>query len=306
MSLCFKMIEMRQRLIEDVLHKRRKVQEVAEILSVTRKTIHKWKCRYKIHWISGLVPEKSWPKKGHAWNETPERIQKKVAEIAMKNKMEGPVTLKYRLEIEEWIIIDQSTVYRILKKRKVRYYKLCERPKKPPKLYSLGIPGMELQMDTCYPYWRHRKFVVYDAIDDCTRMVFSKVYENANLENTKDFINELIHRMPFSIKAIRTDQWSEFSRTITKHLKNLSIHHIRNEAYHPEHNGKVERYHGTVKRWEINNWAYLIPIHEANYMLRQRTSFYNNKRAHTGLWMNRMTPYQKLEFVKKNVTLILQ
>jgi len=59
MALCFKMIEMRKKLIEDILHKRRKVQEVAELLSVTRKTIHKWKCRYKIEGISGLVPKKS-------------------------------------------------------------------------------------------------------------------------------------------------------------------------------------------------------------------------------------------------------
>jgi transposase-like protein len=102
--------------------------------------------------------------------------------------------------------MDQSTVYRILKRRKVRYYQMYEKPKKKPKLYTLGIPGMELQVDTCYPFGRHRKFVVYDAIDDCTRIVFSKVYENANLENTKKFIKELISRMPFSIKAIRTDQ----------------------------------------------------------------------------------------------------
>jgi len=179
--------------------------------------------------------------------------------------------------------MDQSTVYRILKRRKVRYYKLYEKPKQPTNLYVLGTPGMELQVDTCYPFGRHRKFVVYDAIDDCTRIVFSKAYESACIESTKDFIDELIRRMPFSIKALRTDQGREFSKTITKYLKELSINHIKNEAYHPEHNGKVERYHGTVKKREINNWPYLISIHEANYRLRQRTSFYNNKRSHNGL-----------------------
>jgi len=30
--------------------------------------------------------------------------------------------------------MDQSTVYRILKRRKIRYYKMIERPKKKPKL----------------------------------------------------------------------------------------------------------------------------------------------------------------------------
>jgi len=59
MYLCFEMIKMRARLMEDILNKRKKVQEVAALLSVTRKTVHKWKCRYKIHGIEGLVPEKS-------------------------------------------------------------------------------------------------------------------------------------------------------------------------------------------------------------------------------------------------------
>lgn len=287
--------------MEDILHKRKKVKEVAELLSVTRKTIHKWKCRYKIHGIGWLVPEKSWPKEWNSWNKIPEEVEQKVAELAMQHKMEWPVELKYRLEEEENIVIDQSTVYRILKRRKVRYYNLIERPKKEPKLYCLGIPWEELQIDTAYPFGKHRKFVVYDAIDDCTRIVYSKAYESACLESTIDFINELIRRMPFSIKTIRTDQWREFSKTITKYLETVGINHAQNEPYHPEHNGKVERYHGTQNKREIRKWPYLISIEEANYMLRQRNSQYNTKRKHTGLAMNRMTPYEKLDTLRKKI-----
>ena len=65
---------------------------------------------------------------------------------------------------------------------------------------------MEIQVDTWYPFGRHRQFVIYSGIDDCTRMVYSKAYSNANIENTKDFINELLKRYPFAIMSIRTDQ----------------------------------------------------------------------------------------------------
>jgi hypothetical protein len=37
-------------------------------------------------------------------------------------------------------------------------------------------------------------------------MTYSRAYENANIENTKDFINQLIKRYPFAIRSIRTDQ----------------------------------------------------------------------------------------------------
>lgn len=255
--------------------------------------------------MAWLIPEKSWPKEWYCRNKTPEAIEEKVAQVAMSHKMEWPLELKYRLE-EQWIIMDQSTVYRILKRRNVRYYKLVQRPKKIPKLYVLSNPWEEVQIDTSYPFGRHRRFVVYDAIDDCTRTVFSKAYESACIESTMDFINEIVRRMPFSISAIRTDQGREFSKTITKYLESMWITHIKNEAYHPEHNGKVERYHLTQNKREISKWPYLISIHEANYMLRQRTSYYNTKRKHTGLWMNRMTPYEKLAYIRQNVTLILQ
>ena len=65
---------------------------------------------------------------------------------------------------------------------------------------------MEIQVDTWFPFGRHRQFVIYSAIDDCTRRAYSKAYEHANVLNTKDFINELTRRFPFAIISIRTDQ----------------------------------------------------------------------------------------------------
>jgi hypothetical protein len=104
------------------------------------------------------------------------------------------------------IVMNQTTVYRILKRRNVRYHSTYEKEKKHRKLYSLAIPGAEIQMDTSYPFGYHRKFVIYSCIDDCTRMTYSKAYESANIENTKKFIDELLQRYPFGIRSIRTDQ----------------------------------------------------------------------------------------------------
>jgi hypothetical protein len=47
--------------------------------------------------------------------------------------------------------------------------------------------------------------------------------------------------------------------------------------------GKIERYHLTEKNGEVEKRAYLITIEEANYNLRQRISYYNNYRQHTGI-----------------------
>jgi transposase InsO family protein len=78
-------------------------------------------------------------------------------------------------------------------------------------------------------------------------MTYSKAYEHANLESTKDFMEEIIRRYPCDIQRVRTDQGREFSKTISGYLKEKNIEHVKNEPYHPEHNGKIERYHLTEK-----------------------------------------------------------
>lgn len=304
MALCYTLIEMRLRMIENILFKKRKVNEVAEIMWVSRKTVHKWKCRYEYYWPVGLLPQKSWPKDWTCWNRTDKEIEEKVMEYGDNYKKEWPVRLSMRLDEECGIKIDQSTIYRILKRKNIRYYDDYSREKrkrkKDIKLYVLDNPGREVQLDTSFPYGRRRKLVIYSAIDDCTRKVYSKAYRRHWLHSTKRFLTELRKKSEYNIEAIRTDQWSEFSNNISLYLEARWIKHIKNEAYHPEHNGKIERYHRTMKEESISKWREWIWIEEANYQLWHWMKYYNEKRKHTWLWMNWLTPEQKL----KNVTLI--
>lgn len=279
-------------LIEDIVKKSRKTKEVAGILWVWVRTIQKRTWKYKIHGIQGLMRWKPWPKQWAPYNKTEEETEEIVAFYGLKYKREWPERLKMRLD-EIGIKLHPTTIYRILKRRKIRYYRAYEKVKNNSKLYCLEYPWMELQMDTWYPFGYHRKFVIYSVIDDCTRITYSKAYENANIESTKNFINELIRKYPFSIVSIRTDQWREFSKTITKYLEELNINHIKNEPYHPEHNGKIERYHFTENMWEVIKRPYLISIEEANYMLRNWLSYYNFSRKHLWFGMQKMTPRAK-------------
>jgi hypothetical protein len=73
------------------------------------------------------------------------------------------------------------------------------------------IPGRELQVDASFPYGYQKNSygvcpVILTAIDDASRIVYSSIFENHNEVSTLTFLSELISKVPFPIRAIRTDQ----------------------------------------------------------------------------------------------------
>ena len=138
------------------------------------------------------------------------------------------------------------------------------------------------------------KHGVFDAIDDCSRLVYGKVYDGHSQSEAIAFVNELILAMPFTIKAIRTDCGGEFGNGFTKHLKGLGIEHRRNAPYTPQHNGKIERYHRTFKESEGCFWPFRGSLDELNYRLKLWLNYYNFQKRHSGLHMHRLTPAQKV------------
>ncbi|MDP2624887.1 MAG: DDE-type integrase/transposase/recombinase, partial [Candidatus Peregrinibacteria bacterium] len=201
--------------------------EVAEILGVNKRTVSRWIARYRFEGLDGICPKKPGPRKGS------------VAVNRISEEIEG-------------INLHKTTIWRILKRKEVRYGLYYRKLKKKKQLYCLNEPGEEIQMDVCFPFGRARKERVFDAIDDCSRLVYAKVMLGHNQASSIRFVNELILAMPFTIKAIRTDCGSEFSTSFTNHLKSLGIEHRKNVPYTPQHNGKIERYHRTFTHQLMN------------------------------------------------------
>ena len=205
---------------------------------------------------------------------------------------------------EEKIDIDPNTIFRILKRNKIRYtdnYTNTQRSWKK-KLYAHDLEGKEIQMDTTYPFGYGVNKVTYTAIDDATRIVYAYTYENANALNTVSFLNRLRERTPFTILKIRTDQGKEFLNNLTKiYLKENNIAHRANTPYSPEENGKIERFHGT-----LNSKCFRFgfkpdeSLDDFNYKLTLFLHYYNYIKKHRGLGMNSHTPYERLEELRAN------
>lgn len=178
--------------------------------------------------------------------------------------------------------MDQSTVFRILRRNGVRYRDPGEWRRRRKTLYVLDEPGREVQVDACFPFGRARREAQYDAVDDCSRFVFSKLHAEHSARSSAEFVANLVRESPFRISRIRTDCGGEFGPGFTEFLRKLRIRHVRNAPYSPQHNGKVERYHRTL--WQhVGRPSARADVHEYRLRLRMFTDWYNFRKPHSGL-----------------------
>jgi len=241
------LIIMKKEILDSCITKKIKCLEGAKLLKMHPKSFSRLKKNYIENGVSILTPKPSGPKNGFiAGNRTPLWIEDMVCELARDNPNESPIELSEILLARYSIKLNQSTVYRILRRRRIRYcleYNQLKRPK--PQLYCLETPGEELQLDACYPFGRGRQICCFDAIDDCSRFVIAKMYDRETADNAIDFIKYLIEHAPFKIKRIRIDNRSK--NKITAFCKTIGIEVTVNDAHTPKQNGKIERFHKTVK-----------------------------------------------------------
>ena len=77
------------------------------------------------------------------------------------------------------------------------------------------------------------------------------------------------------------------SQQFNQYLHLVGIRHITASPFHPQTNGKIERYHRTIKG-EINQVPYDMPS-ELKQAIRAFIEYYNYRRYHEGL--GNVTPY---------------
>ena len=293
--------------LKNIINKEKTATLVAEELSVSRQTIHKWLNRYKRFGIDGLITKK---KTGctKAHNRTSPEIEQLVINISKTYWNDGVETLHDHLLFENNIDLHSTTIYRILKRHNVRYTTVYPHTRKKWKkqLYAHQVPGIELQMDTKYPFGYKQGKVIYTIIDDATRWVFAWSYATANAVNTVDFLDKVLKRAPFNIQKIRTDQGTEFvTKKVSACLHMNGIEHRKNTPYCPEENGKIERFHRTLNEKALRFGFYPSDSLETmQYKLNLFLGYYNYRKKHRGLGMDGKTPIERLqELGSVNLTL---
>ena len=272
-----------------------------EAFKVKRSTLYLWQQTLRRgEDLSVLTPKSQAPKvKRKRWVEPKliteiTRLRMEVCRNMGKDKVK--IFLDTFCEAEGFAKISASTIGRIIADKKIyhirtKYFpngksKVVTKRKKErkPKDLRAELPGDFVEIDTIVKFGNQLKRYIITAIDIHGRVAFAWCYKRAGSHNARDFLRKLDQALPFPVKAIQTDNGSEFCKYFDEELKNKDIKHYWNYPGRPYRNGHIEKFNRTIQEEFIDqNEIWLEDTKEFNERMMTWLLWYNIERPHWSL-----------------------
>ncbi|MGH2600933.1 MAG: integrase core domain-containing protein [Dehalococcoidia bacterium] len=275
---------------------RTSVREASVAFAVPVSTIYRWRARYRPEDLASLEPRSRRPHttRKRQWTAAQERA---VLALRTQYSRMGKLPLQVLLA-RQGSRVSASMIGRILASLKRRAllrepHAVRVRQTRAKRPYATRMPtdkrqptapGALIQLDTMHlrplPNVERRQFT---AIDVVTRCAVVGVRASAAAGTARDFLDELVARMPFPIQALQVDGGSEFMAAFETacEAKGIALYVLPPRS--PKLNGRVERLNGTARRefWECYNGDLDLPTLQA--ALREWETTYNTIRPHQAL-----------------------
>ena len=302
--------EERLRWILPIIKKEVRLADVAKICPHSRRSLERWLAAYKRSGEDALEPKSTRPKSNP--KETSIRIKEKVILLRKKKKV-CALKLKWKLG-KQGILIHERTIGKILKAegliRKYRVKKV-----KYKYIKAMLRPGELMEIDVKYVPGRvaGKRYFQYTAIDCASRWRYLAVYDEQTNHHSILFLEEVIRRFPYKIKAVKTDNGSIFTNyylgtnkrsdmtvktihALDRFCRANNIVHYLIDPGKPAQNGKVERSHRSDQEsfYDRNKFK---TFEELRRKLKLWNTEYNDL-EHCGL--NGKTPNEALRVLSVN------
>ncbi|MGB7166585.1 MAG: IS3 family transposase [Mycobacterium sp.] len=260
-----------------------------EKLGIPRSSFYRWYDRYQRGGPEALADRPSRPDR--IWNRIPEAIRCQIVDLALDQPELSPRELAVRFTDEEKYFVSEASVYRLLKA-----HDLITSPAyiviKAAEAFKdkTTAPNQLWQTDFTYLKimgwgWYYLSTVLDDfsrfivAWKLCATMKAQDVTATLDLALAASGLDQMnvVHR-----PRLLSDNGSSYvASDLAEWLDKQNIEHVRGAPYHPQTQGKIERWHQTLKNRILLEHYYLPGDLE-----RQVAAFvehYNHARYHESL-----------------------
>ena len=270
------------------------VRQTLAKLGIPRTTFYRWYDRYLQRGEAGLQDQS--PKPKHLLKRSREEVRRKVVRLALKETELSPRELAVRLTDRESYFVSEASVYRVLKAHDlitspafIVIKAASEFKDKTTAINQLWQPDFTYLKVIGWGW-----FYLSPILDDYSRYIISwKLCTNMRAEDVTDTLDlalqasgcdqvHVVHK-----PRLLSDSGSSYvSGNLAEWLQGKGMKHSRGAPYHPQTQGKIERWHQTLKnRILLEN--YFLPG-DLEAQIEAFVDHYNHQRYHESL--NNVTP----------------
>ena len=265
------------------------VRRTLDKLGIPKTTFYRWYDRYQAFGLSGLEDRTSGP--GRVWNRIPDDIREQIVDLALEEPDLSPRELAVRFTDSKRYFVSEASVYRLLKAHDLitspafvvikAADEFKDKTTAPNQLWQTDFTYFKvigwgwLYLSTILDDYS-RYIIVWKL---CTTMKAGDVTETLELALEASGCDgaEVIHK-----PRLLSDNGSSYiSGDLADWLDDQGMGHVRGAPHHPQTQGKIERWHQTLKnRVLLEN--YYLPGDLEN-QIEAFVDYYNNRRYHESI-----------------------
>ena len=247
---------------------------------------HTWKDRYgKVNEHNGKIPRDHWLE---AW----ERAA--ILEFHDRHPLEGYRWLTFMMLDEDIVAVNPTSVYRVLKAAGRLDRKFVAPTKKGTGFAQSLQPHQHWHIDVSYINVEGTFYYLTSILDGYSRAIIHwELRETMKEQEIEVILQKALEKHPGVKPRIISDNGPQFiARHFQQFIRLVGITHVRTSPYYPQSNGKLERWHGSLKR-ECIRPACSGSVTEARPCITDFVAHYNTIRLHSAIGY--ITPADKLQ-----------
>jgi putative transposase len=252
------------------------VETVVGWLGIARGKLYDWRKRYgKANEHNALVPRDHW---------LDDDERQRIIEFHEQFPLEGYRRLTFMMLDRDVVAVSPATTYRVLSAAR-----LLDRWNKKPSQKGTGFvqplrPHQHWHVDIAYLNLAGTFYYLFSILDGASRAIVHWEIRDRMTERDVECILQVAReRFPDERPRVISDNGPQFiARDFKEYIRISGMTHVRTSPYYPQSNGKLERFHKTIKGDAIRP-ASPASLDEARAVVARYVEHYNTVRLHSAI-----------------------
>ncbi len=260
-------------------------KQVVRWIGIQTGKFYDWKLRYgKVNEHNGWIPRDHWL--------TVEERQA-IVKFHYDYPLEGYRRLTYMMLDADVVAASPASVYRVLKQANLIGRRTSKTTSKGKGFHQPSGPHRHWHVDVSYLNLAGTFYYLCSVLDGYSRsIVHWEIRESMKEPDVETILQRAKEKHPKERPRIITDNGPQFiAKDFKQFIRISGMTHVRTSPYYPQSNGKLERYHRTIKSDCIRPGTPLC-LDDARRLVDNFVQHYNGVRLHSAIGY--VTPNDKM------------